>query len=112
VDQTISSKVEKESEISGQLNNEREQLKRRNDGRVSNNKIRNSSRRKFSLQDNCSGCVAKVTPALNEASGIAHWEVNTNSKEKILTVQSGGITQEQVMEVVKKSGFQITAIGS
>ncbi len=66
----------------------------------------------FKTNINCSGCVAKVTPALNEASGIVHWEVNTNSKEKILTVQSGGITQEQVMEVVKKSGFQITAIGS
>lgn len=33
----------------------------------------------FKTNINCSGCVAKVTPELNETEGIWHWNVDTNS---------------------------------
>ena len=33
---------------------------------------------------NCSTCVATVTPFLNDAEGVCHWEVDTSTKDKIL----------------------------
>jgi len=51
--------------------------------------------------------VAKVTPFLNEAHGIGHWEVDITDKNKVLSVHSDGITEEEVIEKVQKAGFKI-----
>lgn len=64
----------------------------------------------FKTNINCSSCVAKVTPFLNDAEGVCHWEVDTNNKEKVLTVKSEGITEEQVIETVQKAGFKIEVL--
>jgi copper chaperone len=64
----------------------------------------------FKTNINCSGCVAKVTPALNNTNGIDHWEVDTTNKDKILTVQSDGIKAEEVIEAVQKAGYKIEPI--
>ncbi len=61
----------------------------------------------FKTNINCDGCIAKVTPFLNETKGISHWEVNTASKDKILTVQTDSITKEEVMQKVHEAGFKI-----
>lgn len=65
---------------------------------------------KFKTNINCGGCVAKVTPHLNEAKGISRWEVNTNDANKILTVHSEGISKEQIIKTVEKAGFKIETI--
>lgn len=65
---------------------------------------------KFKTTINCGGCVASVTPFLNKAEGIKHWEVDTTVKEKILTVNAEDITEQQVMEIVKKAGFKIETL--
>ena len=62
---------------------------------------------KFKTNINCSGCVAKVTPFLNDADGICHWDVDTANKDKILSVHTEGITEEEVIEKVKAAGFNI-----
>ena len=59
----------------------------------------------FKTNINCGGCVASVKPHLDNAEGICHWEVDTSNKDKILSVHSEGITEEQVLEIVKKAGF-------
>ena len=65
---------------------------------------------KFKTNINCGSCVAKVTPSLNEEKGIKNWNVDTNGPEKILTVETEGLSAEQVIEVVKNSGFKIEAV--
>lgn len=62
---------------------------------------------KFKTNINCSGCVAKVSPFLNDADGICHWDVDTTNKEKILSVYSEGITKEEVTQKVEEAGFKI-----
>jgi copper chaperone CopZ len=62
---------------------------------------------KFKTTIKCSGCEAKVTPFLNEANGINHWEVDTNSQDKILSVHSEGITTKEVIKKVQEAGFKI-----
>lgn len=67
---------------------------------------------KFKTNINCAGCVKAVTPYLNQTEGIVRWEVNTESEHKILTVQTTGITQEQVIDIVKKAGFSIEKLNN
>lgn len=62
---------------------------------------------KFKTNINCGGCIAKVTPELNAAEGICHWNVDTNNPNKILTVEADSASKEQVIEVVKRAGFKI-----
>lgn len=62
---------------------------------------------KFKTNINCSGCVAKVTPFLNKAEGICHWDVNTANKDRTLTVHSEGITEKEVIQKVQEAGFKI-----
>mgnify|MGYP000858270326 CR=1 FL=1 len=66
----------------------------------------------FKTNINCSGCVAKVTPGLNETKGIAQWDVDTNNPDKILTVQTEAASKEQVIEAVKKAGFKIETLAN
>ncbi|MDQ2752485.1 MAG: heavy metal transport/detoxification protein, partial [Bacteroidota bacterium] len=40
---------------------------------------------------NCGGCIAKVTPALNEAVGKGNWKVDTQNPKKVLTVTTDKI---------------------
>lgn len=61
----------------------------------------------FRTNINCSGCVAQVTPALEGAEGVCHWNVDTSDKNKTLVVHSTGITADQVIQKVNEAGFQI-----
>lgn len=62
---------------------------------------------KFKTNINCSGCVEKVTPFLNDADGICHWDVDTTNRDKILSVHSEGITEEDVIQKVQEAGYKI-----
>ena len=64
----------------------------------------------FKTNINCGGCIAKVKPFLDEKQGIAEWEVNTENKDKILTVTLDGISPNEVVETVKGAGFKIERI--
>ncbi|MDR1504108.1 MAG: heavy-metal-associated domain-containing protein [Prevotella sp.] len=64
----------------------------------------------FKTNINCGGCIAKVTPFLDEVKGISNWNVNTENKNKILTVVSDGITESEVIDTVQKAGFKIETI--
>ncbi|WDF55608.1 heavy-metal-associated domain-containing protein [Mucilaginibacter sp. KACC 22063] len=61
---------------------------------------------KFKTNINCGGCIAKVTPALNEAVGEGNWQVETGVPEKILTVESN-VTLDEIVSKVQAAGFKI-----
>ena len=65
---------------------------------------------KFKTNINCGGCIAKVKPALDNAPGIKNWHVDTENADKILSIESDGITDDQVMEIIKAKGFTIEKI--
>ena len=62
---------------------------------------------KFKTNINCSGCIAKVTPFLNEEQGIIGWNVDTNNPNKVLSVQTDGLAENEIMATVKEAGFKI-----
>lgn len=55
---------------------------------------------------NCSGCVEKVTPLLNEAYGEANWKVDTADARKLLTVTAADADESDVIKTVGKAGFK------
>lgn len=67
-------------------------------------------RLKFKTNINCGGCVAAVTPHLNNAEGIKSWNVDTNNPDKVLTVEVEGIDADDITEKIEKAGFKATEI--
>jgi copper chaperone CopZ len=64
----------------------------------------------FKTNIKCSGCIAKVTPVLNELAGTGNWEVDVNKPERILTVSANGLTEEAIKTAVEKVGFKAEKI--
>jgi copper chaperone len=60
---------------------------------------------KFKTNINCSSCLAKVTPFLNEDKSIEKWEVDTANMDKILTITGDNLDKEKVKQTVQKAGF-------
>lgn len=61
---------------------------------------------KLKTNINCSGCVAKVTPSLNETIGENNWQVDTENPNKILTFSGTEVNKDEVIRAVKKAGFK------
>jgi copper chaperone len=64
---------------------------------------------KFKTTIKCSGCVAKVTPFLNDALGEDNWEVDYNNPQKVLTVV-GEDDKKKVIEAIEKAGYKAEAL--
>lgn len=61
---------------------------------------------KFKTNIKCGGCVATVTPILNGRADINHWEVDTNSADKILTVEgTDQADAEGIIQDLQKAGY-------
>ena len=65
----------------------------------------------FKTNLNCGGCVSKVQADLDQGAGTANWKVDTENADKILTVNGDGITEEEVVNIVKSKGFKAELIG-
>ncbi|MBT1699275.1 heavy metal transport/detoxification protein [Fulvivirgaceae bacterium PWU4] len=64
---------------------------------------------KFKTTIKCAGCVANVTPFLNEALGENKWEVDYNNPAKVLTVV-GEDDKAKVIKAVEKAGYKAEAL--
>ena len=64
---------------------------------------------KFKTTIKCSGCVAKVTPFLNETLGEDNWEVDYNNPSKILTVV-GENDKSKVIDAVERAGYKAESL--
>ncbi|SUJ01113.1 Copper chaperone [Sphingobacterium spiritivorum] len=65
---------------------------------------------KFKTNIKCSSCVANVTPFLDAEEGIKQWEVDTTTADKILTVETNGITESEIKDAIEKSGYKIESV--
>jgi copper chaperone CopZ len=60
---------------------------------------------KFKTNIKCAGCVATVTPFLNEALGEEKWNVDYNDPSKVLTVNDVQDVNT-VVRAVEKAGYR------
>lgn len=65
---------------------------------------------KFKTTINCGNCLAKVKPFLDRVEGIDNWSVDLNNPDKILTVETSGATESQIIDAVESVGFDIEKI--
>lgn len=66
---------------------------------------------KFKTNIKCGGCIATVTPFLNDIPEITKWEVDTDNPEKILTVEaSDELNADTVVNTLEKAGYVATAL--
>jgi copper chaperone len=65
---------------------------------------------KFKTNIKCSGCVATVTPFLNEAVGEKNWEVDYNNPVKLLTVEGEKEEASKVIHALEKAGYKAEVI--
>jgi copper chaperone len=66
---------------------------------------------KFKTNIKCSGCVATVTPFLDEALGSGNWNADYNDPQKILTVTVHKDAIE-VINALAKAGYKGERIDS
>jgi copper chaperone len=64
---------------------------------------------KFKTTIKCAGCVAKVTPFLNEAVGESNWKVDYENPDKLLTVTQSD-DKSKVIQALEKAGYKAEAI--
>ena len=65
---------------------------------------------KFKTTIKCGGCIATVTPFLNKIEGISSWTVDTNSPDKILTVETETVSPEVITNTLKTAGYHANLI--
>lgn len=66
---------------------------------------------KLKTNINCGGCVAKITPFLNNEDEIKTWDVDTSTPQKILTVETDALNAAEVIQMVQQAGFKAESIG-
>jgi copper chaperone len=65
---------------------------------------------KFKTTIKCGGCIATVTPFLNQIEGISKWSVDTNNPDKILTIETETVSADEITSVLKSAGYQAQPI--
>ena len=65
---------------------------------------------KFKTDIKCGGCIAKVTPSLNNVAGENNWQVDVNNPSKILSVTGDNFSEKQIIDAVSKEGFKAERI--
>ncbi|MFN3996467.1 heavy-metal-associated domain-containing protein [Algoriphagus sp.] len=60
---------------------------------------------KFKTNIQCSNCLAKVTPKLNEQNEIESWNVDLHDPERTLTVNTENLEPEAIKKAVLNAGF-------
>ncbi len=64
---------------------------------------------KFKTNINCLGCVAQFREHVKNADGVTHWEVDTTTSDKLLTLK-GMLTEKEAVELVQKAGFTVREV--
>ncbi len=58
----------------------------------------------------CSGCVATMERVLNGNKEIKKWAADITVPEKFLTIETETLEAEELIEIIKKAGFQAARI--
>ncbi|PSL45349.1 copper chaperone CopZ [Chitinophaga niastensis] len=64
----------------------------------------------FKTNIKCSGCIATVTPVLNEVAGADNWEVDLLSPDKVLTVSTEQASKSDIKSAIEKAGYKAEAV--
>jgi len=64
----------------------------------------------FKTSLKCNGCIQAITPGIEAIQGIQSWKVDLGSGYKTLEVDATTDVSSQVIENVKKAGYEISRL--
>lgn len=64
----------------------------------------------FKTNIKCNGCIATVTPFLNNEKQIEEWKVDLENPDRILSVKTESLSAEAITELIKKAGYNAEKI--
>ncbi|PIP55388.1 MAG: hypothetical protein COX07_00220 [Bacteroidetes bacterium CG23_combo_of_CG06-09_8_20_14_all_32_9] len=67
--------------------------------------------KKFKTNLHCSGCTARLNDVFKTEPRIKSWEVDLNHKNKILTVSYEGISETEIIQIIRKAGYAASVAG-
>jgi copper chaperone len=65
---------------------------------------------RFKTNLKCGGCVKAITPGLESLNSINTWSVDLENPDRVLEITAPKDVTEQVIESVKKAGYQISRL--
>lgn len=65
---------------------------------------------KFKTTLSCSGCVSKIEKFLNAEKAIHKWEVDLNSPDKILSIETESLDLELIPSLLLKAGYKASLV--
>ena len=64
----------------------------------------------FRTNVKCGGCVATVTPFLNNLPGLKKWSFDLADPNRMLTAEAEGISPEMIIGALEKAGYKAEQI--
>lgn len=64
----------------------------------------------FKTNIKCSGCIAAVTPVLNDMVGADNWNVDVTSPDKTLTISKENLDKSEIRNAIEKAGYKAEAL--
>lgn len=61
---------------------------------------------RFRTNAKCAGCVSNIEWFLKKIPGIGTWKIDLQSPDKVLEIQSENDLTAEVLDAVKKAGYQ------
>jgi copper chaperone len=65
---------------------------------------------KFKTNIKCDGCIAKVTPILDQSVGKGNWSVDLNSPLRILSIAHLAVAPDAIQSGLATVGYQADVI--
>lgn len=63
--------------------------------------------RKFKTNLRCGGCVGTIAPVLDAAPGVKSWSAETDSPDKVLTVEGDDVSRDRVAGLLRSVGYDV-----
>jgi copper chaperone len=65
---------------------------------------------KFKTNIKCGGCIATVSPVLDQAVGAGNWQVDLVDPAKILDITADAIDAQHIQKILAAVGYQADVI--
>jgi len=66
---------------------------------------------KFKTNLKCNGCISAVTPALNNIEGLAKWDVDLTTPDRVLNVEADSDTvADNIIKVLENAGYEAVVL--
>ena len=65
---------------------------------------------KFKTNFKCSGCSSRVGDFFKNEPRIKSWDADLTHNDKILTVNYEGITEAEILQIIKKAGYSANVL--